>query len=315
MPIRTEVVASGTAYYTDDNHTLRNTIDAAKKNSPYYKKKKAAMERTQIVMVDASLYDPSNPDSYHDAAHVLSIAEKAEKYEAGVTQAVADKQPITHTAEEKPTNGTVSAGSTSSKTTGVLDGVLAIRLNRRLPTKDREWIIDPAMKSVVLDVTAEVRGLGGKATGAIVLGTDDPTKPAMDVVVFGTFGVEDEKVTKRVTIDPNDWAVKGRANIRYQVMGQVPTRSQAFALYDSKKALNYATIVQALDAIEEIDEKAESDSAPDDSDDQGQHETIIPKSDLLDQALAYVKEEPVKSGLITAALAAVGFVVWKQILS
>jgi hypothetical protein len=305
MPILTQNVASGTAYYTADNRTLRRTVDAAKKNSPYYKKKKAAMERVQIKIIDPSLYDPAKPDTYHDAVDVLSAEEKAAKYADAITQKAEDKKTPTVQKEELSTNGTTSAKATSS--TGVLDGTLAIRLNGRLQTKDREWLIDPAMEQVRLDVTAEVRGLGGKATGAIVLGTSDRNKPAISVVVFGTYGVEDEEIKKRIVLNPYDWAEKGRVNIRYQVMGQVPTRAQAFALYDASKALNYATIVQALDAIEDFGEEEDKASADD-------TKAIIPESDLLDQALTYVKEEPVKSAVIGAAGVAVLY-VGKRILS
>jgi hypothetical protein len=301
MPIRTVACPQGICYYTDDNKTWRRTRDAAKKNSPYYKKKKYAMELTTIKMVDMDAIREMqqsgtvDPDAYQAATYQPTAEEKAAKYEDAYAQKYHVPAAVPDTAAETggaATNNTVSADEKPMK--GYFDGVVKMRLNGRLPTSDRRWIIDPVLDDVEIQTVSTVRGLGGKATGAVVLGTDDPKMPAINVVAFGTFGVEDQEIKTRSKIKISDFiGTDHELPIKFQLIEGVPNRQQAFSLYDPSKAKHYATIVQAMEADEKLspnggEEKGKSEEEEDNGEEVSWADRI---RELLSKAKAYAEDE------------------------
>lgn len=246
MPVRTiehSNAPDGVYYYTDDNHTWRKEKSSAKQRSPYYIKKKAYMEKTVLVVVDmeaAKRYqETGDPADYEQAMHVKTPEELAAEYEANYRG-----EPTV-----EPSNGFGPGGSYSPQPqpqpepVGFVDGVLQIRVNGLLPSKAGVWYIDPLDASIRIDTKAELEGRGGKATGAIVLGTD---KVALNTVAFGTYRdlTVERKTTTIMVQDFESLTTDKGLPLMYQVI-QANNRANAFAAYDPAKAVKYGSVVVA----------------------------------------------------------------------
>jgi hypothetical protein len=242
MPKRTiehSNAPDGKYYFTDDNPTWRKTALAAKKNSPYYIAKYKAISKTviQVVDMDAAkqFQETGDPELYTKATHVKTPEELASEYEA--------KQSGGAATVSTPKNGDTQKVTTEPAPAGFLDGVLSIRVNGILPSKGGVWYIDPLDTTITIKTTAELEGRGGKATGAIVLGTD---KVALNTVAFGTYS-ELRSESKTTVIQTQDFASLKTAQglmLKYQVI-EANNRATAFAAYKPDKAAKYGSIVVA----------------------------------------------------------------------
>lgn len=239
MPIRTDKGSEGTVYYTDDNTTWRNTQLSAIKNSPYYIKKRTAMSRTTIVMVDPvaaqRFLDTRDPDDYTAATHVKTPDEQADQFVAGYDPTKTLRQIMT----PAPVLATPQPIREPTVVKGIMDGTVSIRINGELPSTGKKWTFDPLLSQLSVRTVSEIDTHGGKVTGGVVIGTQ---KQAISVVAWGTYqGTKTE--TNTMVIDVRDFPeLKGSGlQIKYQFVEE-PSRGDAFAAYVPSKALLYGTV-------------------------------------------------------------------------
>jgi hypothetical protein len=169
---------------------------------------------------------------------------KVEEQPEGIAR-YADYRPggVSLAAEKKAAEAKTQAGTTvtSGKTVtpGIIDGTLSMRVNGILPSKGSVWYIDPEDTTLTIKTVSELQGLGGKATGAIVLGTD---KVALNTVAYGTYSdLTSESATTVLSVSDFPSLTGDGMVLKYQVI-PATSRAAAFAAYKPDKALKYGTV-------------------------------------------------------------------------